>query len=452
MFSVLLDIVACVVTLGILITVHECGHFLVARLCGVRIERFCIGFGRVLWCHTDRLGTEYAIALIPLGGYVKMLDERIEKVVPALRDQAFNNQPIWQRAAIVSAGPMTNFLFAILAYWLIFILGIPTIRPVISTILPQSIADKAEISAGMEFKSVDGVVTPDWESVRLALISRIGAEHININVALLGSSQPVSKVLDVRQWNFKPDQQDPITTLGIIPKGPKIESVLSAVQPDSAAQKAGLHVGDKILMINDHPLDCWQTLVQLIQDNPGRPLTLEVKRNGSPIFLTLIPNLKEIRKGEFVGFAGVIPTILSAPEEYQIIQKYNWLPALYQAREKIWQLTRLTVGSLAKLITGDMTLNNLSGPISIAQGAGAAAGNGLVCYLMFLALISINLGTINLLPLPMLDGGHLFFLTLEKLKGKPISEKVQDYSYRLGAIMLVLLMGLALFNDFYRLL
>ncbi|MEB6336650.1 sigma E protease regulator RseP [Serratia rhizosphaerae] len=450
MFSVLWNLVAFIIALGILITVHEFGHFWVARRCGVRVERFSIGFGRALWRRTDRHGTEFVIALIPLGGYVKMLDERVETVAPERRHQAFNNKTVWQRAAIVSAGPIANFLFAVVAYWLVFIIGVPSFRPVIGEISPQSIAAQAQISPGMELKSVGGIETPDWEAVRLALVTKIGDEKTEVGIAPFGSSQVVNKTLDLRQWNFEPDKQDPVVSLGMIPRGPQVESVLAQVQSGSAAQKAGLQAGDRIVKVDGQPLGRWQTLVKRIHDGPGQPLVLEIERNGAPLSLTLVPDSKTAA-GKDIGFAGIIPKVLPLPDEYKTIRQFGPFSALYQAGDKTWQIMRLTVSMLGKLITGDVKLNNLSGPISIAQGAGASAGVGFVYYLMFLALISVNLGIINLFPLPVLDGGHLLFLAIEKLKGGPVSERVQDYSYRIGSILLVLLMGLALFNDFSRL-
>ncbi|QHA89941.1 sigma E protease regulator RseP [Serratia rhizosphaerae] len=450
MFSVLWNLVAFIIALGILITVHEFGHFWVARRCGVRVERFSIGFGRALWRRTDRHGTEFVIALIPLGGYVKMLDERVETVAPERRHQAFNNKTVWQRAAIVSAGPIANFLFAVVAYWLVFIIGVPSFRPVIGEISPQSIAAQAQISPGMELKSVGGIETPDWEAVRLALVTKIGDDKTEVGIAPFGSSQVVNKTLDLRQWNFEPDKQDPVVSLGMIPRGPQVESVLAQVQSGSAAQKAGLQAGDRIVKVDGQPLGRWQTLVKRIHDGPGQPLVLEIERNGAPLSLTLVPDSKTAA-GKDIGFAGIIPKVLPLPDEYKTIRQFGPFSALYQAGDKTWQIMRLTVSMLGKLITGDVKLNNLSGPISIAQGAGASAGVGFVYYLMFLALISVNLGIINLFPLPVLDGGHLLFLAIEKLKGGPVSERVQDYSYRIGSILLVLLMGLALFNDFSRL-
>ncbi|MGL5384573.1 MAG: sigma E protease regulator RseP [Serratia sp. (in: enterobacteria)] len=451
MVSVLWNLVAFIIALGILITVHEFGHFWVARRCGVRVERFSIGFGRALWRRTDRQGTEYVIAMIPLGGYVKMLDERVETVAPELRHEAFNNKTVCQRAAIVSAGPIANFLFAILAYWIVFIIGVPSYRPVIGEITPQSIAAHAEISPGMELKSVDGIETPDWESVRLALVTKIGDPQTEVEIAPFGTTQKVSKTLDLRHWSFEPDKEDPVRSLGMIPRGPQIESVLAEVQAGSAAQKAGLQAGDRIVKVDGQLLGRWVTLVKRIHNAPGQPLVLGIERNGAPLSLTLIPDTKPVGKDKAVGFAGIIPKVIPLPDEYKTIRQYGPFSALYQAGDKTWQLMHLTVSMVGKLITGDVKLNNLSGPISIAQGAGASAEVGFVYYMMFLALISVNLGIINLFPLPVLDGGHLLFLAIEKLKGGPVSERVQDYSYRIGSILLVLLMGLALFNDFSRL-
>ncbi|MFC0226203.1 sigma E protease regulator RseP [Serratia aquatilis] len=451
MIGMLWNLVAFIIALGILITVHEFGHFWVARRCGVRVERFSIGFGRALWRRTDRQGTEFVVAMIPLGGYVKMLDERAETVAPEIRHQAFNNKTVWQRAAIVSAGPIANFLFAIFAYWVVFVIGVPSYRPIIGEIVPQSIAAKAEISSGMELKSVGGIETPDWESVRLALVSKIGDAQTEVGVSAFGAAAVANKTLDLHQWSFEPDKEDPVRSLGMIPRGPQIESVLAEVQAGSAAQKAGLQAGDRIVKVDGQLLGRWATLAKRIYNGPGQPLVLGIERNGNPLSLTLIPDTKPVGKDKVVGFAGIIPKVLPIPDEYKTIRQYGPFPALYQAGDKTWQLMRLTVSMLGKLITGDVKLNNLSGPISIAQGAGASAEGGFIYYMMFLALISVNLGIINLFPLPILDGGHLLFLAIEKLKGGPVSERVQDYSYRIGSILLVLLMGLALFNDFSRL-
>ena len=450
MLSILWNLAAFIIALGVLITVHEFGHFWVARRCGVRVERFSIGFGKALWRRTDKSGTEYVIAMIPLGGYVKMLDERAEPVAPELRHYAFNNKTVGQRAAIIAAGPIANFLFAIFAYWLVFIIGVPGVRPVVGEITPNSIAAQAQIQPGTELKAVDGIETPDWDAVRLQLVSKIGDEHTTLSVAQFGSNQRQDKTLDLRHWTFEPDKEDPVSSLGMRPRGPQIEPVLSEVQVDSAASKAGLQAGDRIVKVNGQSLTQWMTFVTLVRDNPDTPLALDIERQGSSLSLTLTPDSKQVN-GKAEGFAGVVPKVIPLPDEYKTVRQYGPFSAVLEASDKTWQLMKLTVSMLGKLITGDVKLNNLSGPISIAQGAGMSAEFGIIYYLMFLALISVNLGIINLFPLPVLDGGHLLFLAIEKLKGGPVSERVQDFSYRIGSILLVLLMGLALFNDFSRL-
>ena len=450
MLSILWNLAAFIVALGVLITVHEFGHFWVARRCGVRVERFSIGFGKALWRRIDKSGTEYVIAMIPLGGYVKMLDERAEPVAPELRHYAFNNKTVGQRAAIIAAGPIANFLFAIFAYWLVFIIGVPGVRPVVGEITPNSIAAQAQIQPGTELKAVDGIETPDWDAVRLQLVSKIGDEHTTLSVAQFGSNQRQDKTLDLRHWAFEPDKEDPVSSLGMRPRGPQIEPVLSEVQVNSAASKAGLQAGDRIVKVNGQSLTQWMTFVTLVRDNPDTPLALDIERQGSSLSLTLTPDSKQVN-GKAEGFAGVVPKVIPLPDEYKTVRQYGPFSAILEASDKTWQLMKLTVSMLGKLITGDVKLNNLSGPISIAQGAGMSAEFGIIYYLMFLALISVNLGIINLFPLPVLDGGHLLFLAIEKLKGGPVSERVQDFSYRIGSILLVLLMGLALFNDFSRL-
>ncbi len=449
MLSILWSFVAFIVALGVLITVHEFGHFWVARRCGVKVERFSIGFGKALWRRSDRQGTEYVIALIPLGGYVKMLDERVESVPAELRHQAFNNKTVLQRASIIAAGPIANFIFAVFAYWVVFIHGVPGVRPVVGEILNGSVAAEAQITSGMELKAVDGIETPDWDAVRMALIGKIGDSSTTLTVSQFGEKATQQKQVDLREWQFEPDKQDPVVALGIRPRGPQIETTLAEVQANSPASAAGLQAGDRIVKVDGQPLSQWQAFAAQVRDNPRKNMALDVERNGELVALTLTPEAKPGNEAE--GFAGVIPRVIPLPDEYKTVRQYGPFAAIGEASVKTWQLMKLTVSMLGKLITGDVKLNNLSGPISIAQGAGLSAEYGVIYYLMFLALISVNLGIINLFPLPVLDGGHLLFLAIEKIKGGPVSERVQDFSYRIGSILLVLLMGLALFNDFSRL-
>ncbi len=452
MLSILWSFVAFIITLGVLITVHEFGHFWVARRCGVCVERFSIGFGKALWQRRDKQDTEYVIALIPIGGYIKMLDERVESVPAELRHQTFNNKAIWQRAAIIAAGPVANFIFAVFAYWVMFIHGVSGVRPVVGEIVNGSVAAEAQIAGGMELKAVDGIETPDWDAVRMALIGKIGDAQTVLTVSRFGEEEATQqRAVDLRNWKFEPDKEDPIVALGIRPRGPQIETTLAEVQANSPASVAGLQAGDRIVKVDGQPLTQWQIFVVQVRDNPGKEIVLDVNRDGEIVQLHLTPEARLSAKIKVEGFAGVIPRVIPLPEAYKTVRQYGAFDAIGEASAKTWQLMKLTVSMLGKLITGDVKLNNLSGPISIMQGAGLSAEYGVIYYLMFLALISVNLGIINLFPLPVLDGGHLLFLAIEKIKGGPVSERVQNFSYRIGSILLVLLMGLALFNDFSHL-
>lgn len=440
-----------IIALAVLIIVHEFGHFWVARLCNIYVERFSIGFGKILWRKVDRYGTEFAIALIPLGGYVKMLDERFSHVAPERRHFAFNNKTVSQRIAVVSAGPIANFLLAILTYWVVFIIGIPSVRPVIEDIQSNSIAEYANISPGMEIKSIDGIQTPDWNTVRLILISKIADKEVSIKVLPIGDSMPIKKVINLREWHFNPETQDPVLSLGIMPVSAREDPVIRNIQPGTAAELSNFQVGDRIIKVGEQTIDIWHPFTYFIWKNPNIPLLLTIERQGKQQKLTLIPETKTILNGQQVGFAGLGLSVIPLADEYKTIQKYGLFYAMCKATDKTWQLMKMTVSMIGKFITGDIKLNNLSGPISIAKEAGISAESGLVHYLMFISLISVNLGITNLFPLSVLDGGHLLFLLIEKIKGKAVPERVQDFSYRISAIVLILLIGLALFNDFSRL-
>lgn len=449
--GILWNLAAFIIVLGILITVHEFGHFWVARRCGVYVERFSIGFGKAIWRKTDKHGTEFVVAWIPLGGYVKMLDERVAEVAPERRHLAFNNKTVGQRAAIVAAGPIANFLLAIVAYWLVFMIGVPALKPIIADIRPDSIAEQAKLTPGMELKSVAGIETPDQNAVRLALVSKIGAKEVTFVVTQPNSLSESENILNLQQWNFDPERQDPIVSLGIMPVGARLGSKVVEVTPDSAAEKAGLQAGDRIVKVDGQPIDTWHPFTYFVRQSPNKTLELLVERNGASLVLNITPTAIALKDGSEVGQVGAKLQVLPPDEQYLIMQQYNPFSALYEASDKTWQLMGLTVKMIGKLVVGDVKLTNLSGPVSIAKGAGMSADSGFVYYLMFIALISVNLGIINLFPLPVLDGGHLLFLVIEKIKGGPVSERVQDVCYRFGVMALMLLMGLALFNDFSRL-
>ncbi|OBT16882.1 RIP metalloprotease RseP [Vibrio sp. UCD-FRSSP16_10] len=451
MTSILWNFASFVVALGILVAVHEYGHFWVARRCGVKVHKFSIGFGKSIWKKIGKTGTEYSISVIPLGGYVKMLDSRVDDVAEHEKNLAFDNKKLWQRSAIVAAGPMANFIFAIVAYWLVFLIGVPAVKPVIGEVTPNSIVAQAGIQPGMELKSIDGVKTADWESVNMGLIARIGDDHMQVTVASdneIGQQQTLNLNLD--GWNFDPETESAMTTLGFRPYSPEIYLTLAHVQEGGAAQKAGLLIGDTILAVNDNSVSKWQDFASIIRHNPDHPLKLDIERNGVTLPITLTPGVRKAGDGN-IGFAGVSPKVGTWPDDYRFDLRFGPLESIGRAIDKTKQVTSLTLSMLKKLVVGDVGLNNLSGPISIAKGAGATADYGFVYFLGFLALISINLGIINLMPLPILDGGHLLFFAIEAVTRRPVPEKIQEMGYRVGGAVVFALMSIAILNDFMRL-
>ena len=450
MGGVLWNIGAFIVALGLLVAVHEFGHFWVARRCGVKVERFSIGFGKAIWRRLGKDGTEYVLALIPLGGYVKMLDGRVDELKPGEEAQAFNHKSVWARMAIVAAGPMANFVFALFAFWLMFMIGVPSVKPVVGEVRPASIVAEAGILPGMEIVGVGGEETGDWESVTYALISHLGDDSVQLKLKAANTSYAVDKTLQLAGWKFDPDKESPIGSLGIVPLGGKVLPVVEAVMPSSASEKAGLQIGDRIKGVDGEAITEWAQFVERVQQSPAQPLQVTVERGGSEMTLTLTPDGKKV-KGQLVGFVGLSPQLVPLPDEYRTLLQYGPLQALWHGVQKTWSLITLTFDMIGKLIGGIVSLDNLSGPISIAKGAGSSADYGLVYFLGFLALISVNLGIINLFPLPVLDGGHLVYFLIEAITGKPVSEKIQEVGFRIGAAILMLLMGIALFNDFARL-
>ncbi|MGX9417117.1 sigma E protease regulator RseP [Vibrio sp. WJH972] len=452
MSSIIWNFASFIVALGILVTVHEFGHYWVARKCGVKVERFSIGFGKSLWRRIGKDGTEYTIALIPLGGYVKMLDGRVDDVPEELSDSAFDRKPLWKRAAIVAAGPAFNFLFAIFVLWLVYLIGISTVKPVIGEVTPQSIVAQAGLEPKMELKAISGVRTPDWESVNMEIISHIGERELSLTVSsddLIGTEQEIK--VNLSDWEFDPETESPMTTLGFTPFSPEIFTELGLVSDDGAAHLAGLLENDIIRSIDGVEIKTWQEIVDIVRGSPEKPLSLIVERDGQSRTLLLTPGARTLSNGDVIGFAGIAPKMAEWPEEYKIDLKFGPLESMYKAVQRTGQLIDLTATMLGKLISGDIGLNNLSGPISIAKGAGTTAGFGVVYFLSFLALISVNLGIINLVPLPMLDGGHLMFFAIEAVIKKPVSERIQEMGYRVGGAIIFSMMAIAIFNDFARL-
>ncbi len=440
-----------IIALGILVAVHEFGHFWVARRCGVKVHKFSIGFGYDLWKRTDKSGTEYSISLIPLGGYVKMLDGRTDEIKEEDKSQAFDHKPLWQRCSIVAAGPVFNFLFAIFACWLMFVIGVSSVKPIISQVLPNSVVEQAGVQPGMELIAVNGVQTPDWQAANMQLASYIGEKQIQLTLKPEGHiDSNVQVLLDTRQWEVDLEKELPLTTLGIVPFVPQATTQLSRVAEGGAAAVAGLQSGDTITEVAGDKVTQWSQIVEKIQKNALQPLVLTVNRKQETLTLTLVPEQKE-RNGQLIGMAGISPVVEEWPAEYLFEQRFNPIEAVGKATGKTYQLIELTFRMLKKLFVGDVGIENLSGPISIAKGAGATANYGLVHFLSFLALISVNLGIINLMPLPILDGGHLLFYAIEAIIRKPVPEKVQEMGFRIGGALIFALMAVAIFNDFMRL-
>ncbi|MFT5851792.1 MAG: regulator of sigma E protease [Colwellia sp.] len=452
MFDFIWNLASFVIALGILVTVHEYGHFWVARKNGVKVERFSVGFGKALWRKKGRDGTEYVVAMIPLGGYVKMLDERVDQVSEQDKDKTFNSKSVYQRIAIIAAGPFANFAFAIFAFYLMFLIGVPSIKPIVGDIIPHSIAAQAKLPNNSEIIEVAGKSIRDWQDVNLALIGEIGSESILIKTKSEDSQYVSSHQLNTEDWQFSPEKASALTSLGITPYRPQVYNELALIGEDSPAEKAGLKVGDKLIALNDDILSPgWTDFSKKIRRYPDQVVNITVERQGRNQLLQVKPKGIE-SNGELIGYLGVSPKVDNWPAEYKIDISYGVVSALTESVNRTWNLITLSFDMIGKLITGDVSVKNLSGPIAIAQGAGDSAGYGFVYFLGFLALISINLGIINLLPLPVLDGGHLLYYLIELLTGKPVPEKIQEAGFKFGALALLALMSIALFNDFSRVL
>ena len=445
-----------IVALGILITAHEYGHFWVARRCGVKVERFSIGFGKAIWRKMGQDGTEYVVAMIPLGGYVKMLDERVEDVPAELVDQAFNRKTVWQRIAIVSAGPIANFIFAILALYVMYMIGTPSLKPVIDSTQSNSPAGIINVVEPQQILAVSGQKVRTWEEVNLALVGHIGDSSLSLTLAplptLSGMDMPTKTVtLDTSDWKFDPEKTSPITSLGLGIYRPGIDPTIALVSPDSAAEQAGIVVGDTLTAINGEPFNDWKAFVDVVQASANKTLTMTLIRDNQMINVDVTPKAQQNADGQTIGIVGISPTQAPWPDNMRFELEYGIVDSFIAATDKTWQLVVVSFKMIGKLFTGDVSVKNLSGPISIAQGAGASASYGLVYFLGFIALISVNLGIINLMPLPVLDGGHLLYYFVEVITGKPVPETVQEIGFRFGAALLLMLMGVALFNDFARL-
>ena len=444
---------AFVVTLGLLIVFHEFGHYLMARWCGVKVLRFSIGFGRPLL--SKRWGkdqTEWVIAAFPLGGYVKMLDEREGSVAPQELPHSFNRKPVAHRFAIVAAGPAANFLLAILLYWLLFMLGVAAIKPVIGTVPPATPAALAGFERGETITKIGGEPVTTWQDARWLLLSHVVDQSSSVT---LETVNPLGHV-DVRQVDvtgIQPDDLDGdfLKKIGLTIYQPDMEPIIAQVTPESAGSRAGLRAGDRILEVNSKQIALWEELVQEIRANPGALLRLRIQRNSETVSIEAIPDTAT-EGSEKVGKLGIGPKIDQAEFE-KLMVEISYAPgtAMVRAISKTWETSVFTLQMLGKMLAGQVSWKNVSGPITIADYAGKSAQMGAAPYLGFLALISISLGVLNLLPIPVLDGGHLMYYVIEIIKGSPLSAKTAEIGQQVGMALLFALMAFAIYNDVVRL-
>jgi regulator of sigma E protease len=447
-----LSLLGFVIAISVLVAVHEFGHFWVARRLGVKVLRFSIGFGKPLWGR--RFGndkTEFVIAALPLGGYVKMLDEREGPVEGAEAGRAFNRQPLWVRSAVICAGPLFNFLFAIAAYWLMFISGVPGLKPVIGEVAPGSVAAAAGFAAKDELLSVDGRATPTWEAATLELLdAALADKRVEIRVRTADDDRRL-RVIDFDQAPDALDKGGLLDNLGLSVWRPEVPAVIDRLVPDSPAEQAGLRPGDRVVAVDGTTVDNWTEWVEFVRAHPGEELRIVVVRDGQRRELSLVPKAVE-EKGKTIGQIGAYvrePEELGARMRTEV--RFGPIESLPKAIVKTWEMTALTVRTLWGMISGQASVENISGPISIAQYAGYSVSIGLASFLKFLAIVSVSLGVLNLLPIPILDGGHLLYNAIEWVQGRPLSEHAQQIGQQLGILLLLMLMSLAFYNDLSRL-
>lgn len=440
------------VAIGVLVTIHEFGHFWVARRLGVKVLRFSVGFGRPLWKRRfGRDATEFVIAAVPLGGYVKMLDEREAPVAPGERERAFNRQPVGTRMAVVVAGPLFNFLFAIAAYWLMFVSGVPGIKPVVGEIAPASHAASAGFQPGDEILAIDGRAVASWD---MALVELLEAALDRRESAVEVDSPQQGRrllVLDLRDAPEVLDKGGVLQNLGLSPWVMQLAPVIDRTLEGGAAAAAGLQAGDRILSADGQAIEDWSAWVEYVRSRPGQEIALRVQRDQAEVALRLVPEAVE-EEGETLGRIGAYVRVPEGEHPLRTVVRHGPLEAVPQALDKTWSMSILTLRTLWAMVTGRASVENISGPISIAQYAGISATIGLAYFLGFLAVVSISLGILNLLPIPILDGGHLMYYCIELFKGSPVSEATQALGQQVGILMLIALMALAFYNDLARLL
>lgn len=444
-------ILAFIVALGILVTIHEYGHYWVARKVGVKIIRFSVGFGRRVWStHRGEDATEFVIAAIPLGGYVKMLDEREGEVPSELRHRAFNNQTLGARTAIVLAGPLANFLFAILAYWAMYMVGVSGPTPIVGEVAPHSLAATAGLRTGEEIKGVNGEPAPTWDNVfRSAVTAILDSSSIVLQVVnedgrerdVLISLGSIS-IDDLSRGEF-------FEKIGFEPFRAPIEPIIGRVIVNDPAARAGIRPGDRVISADGGAIKTWLKWVEYVRARPGKAIDVGLLRDGASLTLPLTPKAVEI-DGNVIGRIGAEVDVSNIEAPPVGVERYGVWQAMPRALERTAEVVTTTFKFLRKMVIGEASVENLSGPISIANYARQSAKMGFSRFLDFLGLVSISLGVLNLLPIPLLDGGHLLYYLLEFVTRRPVPESVQLFGQQIGFVLLLGLMGLAVYNDIMR--
>ncbi len=453
MTDFLFSIAGFILAIGLLVAVHEFGHFWVARRLGVKVLKFSIGFGKPLWSRRGRDGVEYVISALPLGGYVKMLDENEDPDIP--EDQAhraFNRQALWRRTAVVLAGPAFNFLFAFVAYWFVFMAGIDGVKPVVGAVADGSLAERGGFRVGDEILTIDGKETRSWNEHRLYLFNQaLARNQVPVRVRTPDGDTAMRQLyLD----------EVPLSELdaGLLERGvglygymPEIPPVVGGIQEGSPAEAAGLQEGDRIVAVGEEAVGDWRALVEAVQPLAGETTTVVLERDGERREVRLRPEAVDTPDGP-IGRIGISPRPVSLPDEYRVHMSYGPVESVARSAGSVWVMSVLTLKMLAKIVTLEVSAKNISGPLTIAQFAGDTVQIGWDRFFLFLAIVSISLGVLNLLPIPVLDGGHLLYYAMEAVTGSPPSQQVMIWGQQIGLAMLFMLMSLAFYNDIVRLL
>lgn len=450
MFTILTSLTGTFLTVCFIIGIHELGHFLAAKLCGIKVLRFSIGFGKTLFRWYDKTGTEYAITMFPLGGYVRLLDENETPVSEADKHLAFNNQSIPKRLSVVCAGPLFNLIFAFLTYWIVFVIGLTTFVPTIGEIIPVSISSQAGLKVGQEITKINGKQTRDWMDVTIAIFSRIGDQgkmEITVKDPKINSTKIYQ--LNLENWKLDKLNPDPIESLGIIPFEPKTPAIIGEILENSPA-KTQLKLQDRILAINDQPVQDWPSMTEMIKQHPDQTISIKIKRNGKIITKQIALGYKRNWLLQKEGFLGVIST-WQTPDELINKNKYSPLGAIIRSYQEVVQFIHLNFLVIGKLITGDISVQSIAGPVSILAGAGVALNLGFVVFLSFLGFISSSIAAVNILPIPGLDGSYVVYFLIESIIKRPISPKIRILLYRLGILTILFILAQGLVNDLLRL-